>query len=129
MLNDPLANALNTILHAQKVGKNECVLFPISSVMLRVLDIMNTHHYIGKVDVENPKAQASAKVALIGSLNKCAVIKPRFSVKKDNYEKFEKRYLPARGIGILVVSTSQGIMTHEEAKKKGLGGTLIAYAY
>lgn len=69
------------------------------------------------------------KIQIIGTLNKCAVIKPRFSVKKDGYEKFEKRYLPAKDVGVIIVSTSQGMITHTEAKKKGLGGSLVAYFY
>ena len=69
------------------------------------------------------------KITLLGALNKCAVVKPRFSVQKDEYEKFEKRYLPAKDVGVIVVSTSQGMMTHYDAKKKGLGGSLIAYFY
>ena len=56
-------------------------------------------------------------------------IKPRFAVKATEYEKFEKRYLPAKGFGILIVSTVKGLMTHYEAKQQGLGGRLIAYCY
>jgi len=66
---------------------------------------------------------------LTGNINKCGAIKPRFPVTIMDYEKFERRYLPAKNFGILMVSTSKGIMTHEEAKKKGLGGVLIAYCY
>jgi len=50
-------------------------------------------------------------------------------VQKGNYEKFEKRYLPAKDFGMIIVSTNQGIMTHIEAKEKGLGGRLLAYVY
>ncbi|MDZ4226799.1 MAG: 30S ribosomal protein S8, partial [Candidatus Pacearchaeota archaeon] len=60
---------------------------------------------------------------------KCGVVKPRFPVKLDEFEKFEKRYLPAKNFGIIIVSTSNGIMTHIEAKEKKLGGRLIAYIY
>ena len=66
---------------------------------------------------------------MAGSINKCGVIKPRFSVKKNEYEKFEKRYLPAHGFGIIIVSTPKGLMMHDEAIEKGLGGKLIAYCY
>ena len=69
------------------------------------------------------------KINLIGSINKCGVVKPRFSVKKNDFEKYEKRYLPAQNFGILIVSTSQGIMTNYEAKEKNLGGKLLAYVY
>ncbi len=66
---------------------------------------------------------------LLGKVNKCGAIKPRFSVKKGGFEKFEKRYLPAKNFGMIIVSTSKGLMMHDEAKKKGLGGRLISYVY
>ncbi len=129
MLNDPLANVMNTIMNAQKKGRTECAVSPASKVIKKVLDIMHEHRYIGKIERINQKVLPYVKINLIGALNKCAVIKPRFSIKKDGYEKFEKRYLPAKDMGVIVVSTSQGMMTHYEAKKRGLGGSLIAYFY
>ena len=66
---------------------------------------------------------------LKGNINKCGVIKPRHAVKKDEFEKFEKRYLPAKNFGILIVTTPKGIMTHYEAKELGIGGRLLAYMY
>jgi small subunit ribosomal protein S8 len=50
-------------------------------------------------------------------------------VKKDEYEKWEQQYLPSKDIGILMVTTSQGVMSHKEAKTKGLGGKLLGYVY
>ena len=66
---------------------------------------------------------------MLGTINKCGVIKPRLGVKKNNFEKFEKRYLPSKDFGFLIVSTSKGLMVHNEAKEKGVGGNLIAYCY
>ncbi|HEX32856.1 MAG TPA: 30S ribosomal protein S8, partial [Candidatus Aenigmarchaeota archaeon] len=60
---------------------------------------------------------------------KCGAIKPRFSFSVEDIEKFEKRYLPSKDFGIIVVSTNKGIMTHLEAKQKNLGGILLAYVY
>jgi small subunit ribosomal protein S8 len=62
-------------------------------------------------------------------LNKCGVIKPRFKVRIGDYEKYEKRYLPAMDFGILIISTSKGIKTNTLAKKENLGGLLISYVY
>ena len=90
---------------------------------------MQQHHYVGDCEIVQDKSLPYMKVKLLGTINKCKVIKPRFSVKNDGYKKFEKRYLPAKDIGIIIVSTPQGIMTHLEAKKKNLGGSLLAYIY
>ncbi len=129
MLTDPLANVMNIIMNAQKKGKTECEVSPTSKTIKKVLEIMRDNMYIGKFEVIDQKVMPYIKINIVGTLNKCAVIKPRFSVKKDNYEKFEKRFLPAKDVGIIIVSTSQGMITHHEAKKKGIGGTLIAYFY
>ena len=61
--------------------------------------------------------------------NKCGAIRPRYYVKAKDIEKWEKLYLPSRDIGILVISTSKGVMSHREAKQKRVGGSLLAYIY
>jgi small subunit ribosomal protein S8 len=128
-LNDPLANAMSRVLHSEKVGKTICIVKPVSKVIKRVLTVLNEQKYIGSYTEVKDRKGNLLKVNLIGAINRCGVIKPRFSVRNDGYEKFEQRYLPARDMGILIVSTSQGIITNAEAKKKGLGGKLVAYCY
>lgn len=129
MLNDPLANTLSNILNTEKVGKTVCITKPSSKIIREVLKIMAEKGYIkGFQEIEDGRGKM-IKVELWGKINNCGVIKPRFSVKRKEYEKFEKRYLLASGFGFIIVSTSKGIMVHEEAKKKGLGGKLISYIY
>ncbi len=128
VMNDPLANVLSNILNHERVTKKECLVSPSSKVIRAVLQIMQDNQYIGSFDYADESKKA-LKVSLIGKINKCGVIKPRHSVKKDNFEKFEKRYLPAKDFGILILTTSQGIMTHYDAKKKQIGGKLLAYCY
>ncbi len=129
MLNDPLANALNNITTAQQVGKQFCVASPVSKLMLELLNLFKDHHLIGDIEVVKNGRGDIVKINLIGKINRCGAIKPRFAVTKTEYEKFEKRYLPARDFGFLVVSTSKGMMTNVAAKEKGLGGKLLAYVY
>lgn len=129
MLNDSLSNALSSILNSDKMGKKECQIFPSSKTLKKVLDVMNKNDYVGIFkDVEDSKGR-SIILNLLGNVNKCGAIKPRAAVKTGNFEKYEKRYLPAKGFGILIVSTNKGIMTHNEAKEKNLGGRLLAYCY
>ena len=129
MLNDPLANVLSNVLNAEKVRNETCVSSPVSKVIKQVLSIMKDHKYLGDVQYTEGTNGGQLTLNLIGAINQCGVVKPRFAVKKDGYEKFEKRYLPAKDFGILIISTSQGMMTHIEAKQKGLGGRLISYVY
>ena len=129
MLNDPLANALSTILNAEKAGKKIVAVKPVSNMIKKVFTIMNEKGYVGETtEVKDTKGNI-IKLNLLGNINKCGVIKPTFSVKKDEFEKYEKRYLISRNIGSIIVSTPQGLMTHNEAIEKGIGGKLIAYFY
>lgn len=129
MMHDTLASALSNVLSAEKIGRDFCIVKPFSKMLKDVLTIMNQKGYLGSFELIEDGRGKVVKINLIGKVNKCGAIKPRFSVKKEEFEKFEKRYLPAKGFGILIVSTSKGIMTHTEAFEKKVGGKLIAYIY
>ena len=128
-MNDPLANALSSILNDEKIGKHESMTAPSSKIIRKVLEVIKDNGYIGSFEeIKNGRGD-SIRINLLGNINKCGVIKPRYSIKNDQFEKFEKRYLLARGMGILILSTPAGIMSHNEAKKKRIGGRLLAYCY
>ncbi len=129
MLNDTLANTLSNILSATNSGKTQCSVAPASKLISSVLDIMQKQSYIGSYQIQQTLRGGRILITLIGAVNKCGAIKPRFSVTKDGYEKFEKRYLPAKDFGALIVSTPKGIMTHIETRPKKLGESLLAYVY
>lgn len=128
-LNDPLSNLMSNLDNAEKVGKQEVLIKPSSKIMLQVLNILHDHHFVGEFKETKSNRGNFVKVTLINHINKCGVIKPRFSVKNDDFEKSEKRWLLAKDFGIIIVSTTNGIMTHMQAKEKGLGGRLLAYCY
>ena len=128
-LNDPLSNLMSNINNAEKIGRSELTIKPSSKVLLQVLKLLQDNNYIGSFEEIKTSRGNLVKVNLINHINKCGVIKPRFRVKKEGYEKFEKNFLLAKGFGILIVSTPKGIIIHTEAKEKGLGGKLLAYCY
>lgn len=128
-LNDPLANVLSNIYNYEKLGKKELITNNNSKVIRKVLEIMNQKGLLGTFEeIENGRGN-QLKINLLGTLNKCGVIKPRHQIQVSDYEKFEKRYLPAMDFGIIIISTNKGLMTHNEAKEQNIGGTLISYAY
>jgi small subunit ribosomal protein S8 len=129
MLNDTLATALSKIENFEKIGRKECLVMPASKTIKKVLELFNVHGYVGAAELVSDARGGALKVHLLGKINKCGVIKPRFAVTMQEYEKFEKRYLPAKNVGVLLVSTPKGMMTHEEAKKHNHGGRLVAYCY
>jgi len=129
MLNDTLSNALSVIMNAEKIGRRKCLIKPQSKIIKDVLSIMQKNGYLGEYrEIEDGKGNI-LEVNLLGSINKCGAIKPRFSLAFQNFEKYEKRFLPAKDFGILILSTSKGMMTHNEAKTMRIGGRLIAYCY
>ena len=78
--------------------------------------------------VENGRGDAYV-VELRGTINRCGTVKPRHSVRRQEYEKWETRYLPARDFGLLILTTNSGVMHHNDAKDARIGGKLLAYVY
>ena len=124
MSQDIVADGLNRMMNAVKAGKNVVVLSHQSKLLLTILAIAKLKGY-----VKSYKSEPRKLTIEIAKLNSCQAIKPRFIVKSDGMEKYAKRYLPAKDIGVIVVSTSQGIMTHQTAQDKTIGGSLLAYMY
>ncbi len=127
--NDPLADALNVIRTHEKVGKRDCLIRPASTQVREVLLLFQKNNYIGEFEFIDDGKSGAFKVQLLGNINDCMTIKPRFSVKIAEWNKWEQRYVPGKEFGMLVVSTPFGLMTNNEAKAKGTGGKLIAYVY
>jgi small subunit ribosomal protein S8 len=129
MKRDLINDALVAIKNAEAVGKQEVVVGPSSKLLKSVLKIMQKLGYIGEFEYVDDHRGGKFKISLTHKINKCGVIKPRFSIKKQDYERWEQQYLPADNFGALIISTSNGLMTHYDSKEKGLGGRLIAYVY
>ncbi len=126
---DPLNDALVKIFNAEQAGKMEVQIKPASKMLGSVLGIMQKSGYIGQFDAVEDGRGGSYNVSLRGAINRCGVVKPRFSVRRQEFEKWESRYLPAKDFGLLILTTNQGVMNHYEAKEGRIGGRLLAYVY
>jgi small subunit ribosomal protein S8 len=127
MLFDSLSNAMSKIQNAERARKKEVTVAPASKLIGEVLKIMAEEGMVKSFEpVEGGRA---FRVILHGKINSCGAIKPRHPINIEGFEKWEKRYLPAAGIGILVVSTPKGVMTHRKAAELGVGGRLLAHIY
>jgi len=129
MLNDPLANALSLMKNAELKGKGTCVIQPSSKLIGGVLTLLKEKGYVGEFEYIDDGKAGVFQVKLQGNINNCGVIKPRYPIKRDELEKWESRYLPAQDFGLLILTTTKGIISHDEAKKNGIGGKLLAYVY
>ena len=126
MSQDITADALNMIRNAKKARKETIKIFRISNLLIEVLKIMKQKGAIKryKIDTEEKSLEI-----VLGDFRECKAIKPRFTVNKNEIEKYRRRYLPSRDIGTIVLSTNKGLITHEEAQEEKIGGCLIAYFY
>ena len=123
---DVVADGLNMIRNAKKARKENLKIDRISNLLIEVLKIMKQKGAIKKYKIDSK--EKSLDVTL-GKFEECKSIKPRFSVNVGQIERYQRRYLPARGIGTMILSTNKGLMTHEEALEENIGGSLIAYFY
>ena len=124
MSHDIVADALNKLMNAKRSGKSEVEVNFKSKLLISVLALAKLKGYI-----KDYKATGSILKIELGKINECNAIKPRFTATVSEIEKYERRYLPAKEFGILIISTSKGLMTNYTAKEKNLGGSLIAYMY
>lgn len=129
MLNDPLANALSLMKNAELKGKGICTIQPSSKLIGGVLDLLKDKGYISGFEQKDDGKAGIFEVKLKGNINNCGVIKPRYPIKGNELDKWESRYLPAQHFGLLILTTTRGILSQDEARKNGIGGKLLAYVY
>ena len=123
------ANLFASLQTAELSNKNECMVIPASTFASEVLRVLQKRRYIGEFEFIDDGVGGKLRVQLLGRINKCGVISPRFPVRSLKLVDWEHRYLPAVGVGTLIVSTSQGVMSHVEAQEKKIGGRLVGYVY
>jgi small subunit ribosomal protein S8 len=128
MRHDLLADAFSIIKNAEGIGKRNCVV-PGSKIVKEILKIMQKNKYIGNFEFIDDGKNGKFRVELLGKINDCGVIRPRFKLKKDEFIMWEKRFLPSVNVGLLFLTSSKGIIDHKQAREKGVGGNLLGYIY
>jgi len=127
--NDPLANAMSGIDNAESVGHLTHTVSPASNTIGSILEVLYDRGYVDGFQYVDDGKAGKFEVELKGAINECGAVKPRYAAGSDGFERWEKRFLPARDYGTLVVTTSRGVMSHYEAREQGIGGQVIAYVY
>ena len=123
MSQDIVSDTLNKIMNAKKANKTYIVSTRFSKLLIKVLDMMKQYGYIDYTLNEGVLRVEMKELSI------CSSIKPRYTENTENMEKYVRRFLPARDYGYVIISTSKGLMTNNEAKENNLGGSLIAYFY
>jgi len=124
-----LNDALNNIKNAEKAGKRQVLIRPSSKVIVKFLQVMQKHGYIGEFEEVDDHRAGKIVVQLNGRINKTGVICPRYNVRLAEMEKWVVKLLPARQFGYIILTTSAGIMDHEEARRKHVSGKVIGFFY
>ncbi|KAM0713590.1 hypothetical protein Q7P37_010552 [Cladosporium fusiforme] len=124
-----LNDALNAINNAEKSGKRQVLIRPSSKVIIRFLHVMQKHGYIGEFEEVDDHRNGKIVIQLNGRLNKTGVISPRYNVQLKDMEQWVQKLLPARQFGFVVLTTSAGIMDHEEARRKHVAGKILGFFY
>jgi small subunit ribosomal protein S8 len=124
-----ISNLFASLQNAEMRNKKECIVIPASKLASEVLRVLQKRKYVGEFEFIDDGVGGKLRVELLGRINKCGAISPRFPVKSAKLVAWEHRFLPAVGVGTLVVSTPRGVMSHSEAQEKKLGGRLIGFVY
>ena len=131
VMTDPIADMLTRIRNANQM-KHEYVEIPASKTKLEILNVFKNEGYIGEYEVIEKEPQNVIKVALKYTDKKERVIKGIKRVSKPGLRVYAKSSeLPKvlNGLGVAIISTSNGVMTDKEARKLNVGGEVVAFIW
>lgn len=129
---NPLANALTTIYNNEMRRNKQAIIVPASKLIINVLRVMQKEGYIGEFEYIDDGRAGKIVVQLLGRINKCGPITPRYPLKYRELLKlpdYIRRYLPSKEIGIIILTTPKGVMTHKDAIRERIGGIALGYVY
>lgn len=124
-----LNNALRTMFNAEMRCKRQVVLQPTSNLLVQFLNVMQNHGFVGEIQYMEEERVGKLHVELHGRLNKIGALTSRNEVGVGKMKYWTQRLLPMRQFGFVVLTTSQGVMDHEEAQRRQLGGSLLGFFY
>ena len=130
-MTDPIADMLTRIRNGSKAGK-KWIDVPASKLKNELARILAEEHFIEKFKYIEDKKQGDLRLFLKYDHDEVPIIKGIKRVSKPGLRRFSRAdELPRvlNGLGIAIVTTSNGVMTDREARKKGVGGEVICYVW
>ena len=130
-ITDPIADMLTRIRNAN-ASKHESVSVPTSKIKVEIARILLDEGYISGYEVIEDNKQGMINITLKYGANKQKVITGLKRVSKPGLRIYAgKEDLPRvlKGLGIAIISTSQGLMTDKEARKLNIGGEVLAFVW
>jgi len=131
-MTDPIADYLTRIRNAV-MAKHKVVEIPASNMKKDMTKILFEKGYILNYKFEEEGPQGSIKIALkYNPETKLNAIKSLKRISKPGLRKYvDSNHIPRvlNGLGVAILSTSQGVMTDKEARNLGVGGEVLCYVY
>lgn len=131
MTHDPVGDMLTRLRNAG-MARHEKLEFPTSKLKERIASVLKAEGYIRDYEVIPEKPVAKLKIYLKYGAGRTRAITGIKQISKPGLRVYARKDEIPRvlgGLGIAVVSTSQGIMTDKEARARGLGGEVICYVW
>ena len=128
---DPIADYLTRIRNAMR-AKHRKVDIPASSLKRQITRILQEESYINNHIIIEDRKQSMIRIYLKYSNEDDCVISGIKRVSKPGYRRYVGKELIPRvynNLGISILTTSQGVMTGQEARRRGVGGEIICYIW
>ena len=131
VMTDPIADFLTRIRNANQ-AKHEVLEVPASNIKKGIAEILKREGFVKNVEVIEDDKQGIIRVFLKYGQNGERVITNLKRISKPGLRVYSKREdIPKvlNGLGIAIISTSEGLLTDKEARQKNVGGEVIAYVW
>ncbi|MGC8623205.1 MAG: 30S ribosomal protein S8 [Candidatus Micrarchaeia archaeon] len=125
---DLFADAINTIKVSGNAGIGKCTIAN-TKLLKALVEILKKNDYIKNYEEIKDGKFTRLRIDLGNKINNIGVIKPRYAVSVSDIQKYETRYIPSKDFGILILTTSGGVITNKDARSMHVGGRLLAYVY
>mmetsp|Transcript_9020 Transcript_9020/g.14240 ORF Transcript_9020/g.14240 Transcript_9020/m.14240 type:complete len:117 (-) Transcript_9020:137-487(-) len=116
-------------MNAERTGKKQVLLRPISTILIKFLKIMLKNQYILSFQLVDDHRTGKIIINLCGRINKCGCISPRYSLSYKNLTKYFTKFIPSRTYGYVILTTSKGIVDHRKAMRNRISGKLLGFFY
>lgn len=126
-ISDMLTRLRNAIL-----ARHDHVLVPASKLKLELAKILKAQGYIQKYDLVDDKRQGQLRIHLRYSPSRAPVITGLRRISRPGMRVYvDAKHLPRvmGGLGIAVLSTSQGVLTDREARRRSIGGEVLCHVW
>lgn len=130
-VSDPIADMLTRMRNAI-MARHDSVLIPASRMKLSITRILKEENFITDYEVLRGKPPRSIKIYLKYSDNNQPVLSGLERVSKPGLRVYIQRNEIPRvygGLGVAIVSTTEGIMTGQQSRRRGIGGELLCYVW